>query len=86
MGCKISKKLVKFYHVVKDGKFLLMIKIDFRNIIGHYSLEFPAHDSTTAWYEWNMYVECCESLNIQGQPKWQRYASYRNYLKEVGVL
>ena len=50
--------------------------------------DYPYHelDPTTPWYEWLCYCEICHQLNIQGQPKWQRYAAYRNYLKEVGVL
>jgi len=50
--------------------------------------DYPYHvlDSTTPWYEWLMYCKICHQLNVPGQPKWQRYASYRNYLKEVGVL
>ena len=49
---------------------------------------YPYHelDPTTPWYEWLMYCEICHQLNVLGQPKWQRYAAYRNYLKEVGVL
>lgn len=63
-----------------------MIKINLRKIIGDYSPEFPFHDSTTAWYEWNMYVECCKSLGVEDQPSIRRYMGYRNYLKSVGVL
>jgi len=50
--------------------------------------DYPYHelDPTTPWYEWLMYCEICHQLNIPNQPKWQRYAAYRNYLKEVGVL
>ena len=50
--------------------------------------DYPYHelDPTTPWYEWLMYCEICHQLDVPGQPKWQRYAAYRNYLKEVGVL
>ena len=50
--------------------------------------DYPYHelDPTTPWYEWLMYCEICHQLNVVGQPKWQRYVAYRNYLKEVGVL
>lgn len=60
--------------------------IDFRKNMGYYSKEFPTHDSTTSWYEWNMYVECCNSLNVPNQPSVGRFMRYRNYLKEIGVL
>jgi hypothetical protein len=63
-----------------------MINIDFRKIIGYYSEEFPSHDSTTPWYEWNMYVECCKSLDVPRQPSLGRFMSYRRYLKSVGLL
>ena len=63
-----------------------MIKIDFRKIIGYYSPEFPVYDPTTPWYEWNMYVECCNSLDVKDQPHWQRYKAFSNYLKSIGVL
>jgi hypothetical protein len=63
-----------------------MIKIDFRKIIGDYSTDFPFHDPTTPWYDWNMYDECCRSLDIKGQPHIGRFLAYRRYLKEVGVL
>jgi hypothetical protein len=59
---------------------------NFRKIIGDYSFVLPCHDPSTAWYEWNMYVECCNSLSIPGQPSVNRYLKYRQYLKEVGVL
>jgi len=60
--------------------------IDFRKNIGYYSMEFPALDPTTSWYEFNSYIECCESLGIKDQPKIGRFLRYRRYLKEVGVI
>ena len=50
--------------------------------------DYPYHvlDPTTPWYGWLCYCEICHQLNIPNQPKWQRYAAYRNYLKEVDVL
>jgi len=62
-----------------------MIKINFRKIVGEYSLNFPAHDSTTPWYEWNIYTECCWSLNPPGHPSLQRFMRYQNYLKEINL-
>ncbi len=49
---------------------------------------YPYHvlDPTTPWYEWLCYCEICHQLDIQGQPNWNRFMRYRNYLKEVGVL
>ena len=60
--------------------------IDFRKIIGYCDLKYPSFDLTTPWCEWNMYVECCESLNVPGQPNIGRFNAYRRYLKSVGVL
>ena len=58
--------------------------IDFRKIVGYYSIDYPALDQTTPWFEFNCYVECCKSLDrpvrIGG------FMRYRNYLKEIGVL
>ena len=58
--------------------------IDFRKIVGDYSIEYPALDPTTPHYEFNCYVECCKSLNrpvrIGG------FMKYRAYLKEIGIL
>ena len=49
---------------------------------------FPYHvlDETTPWYEWIMYCEICHQLQVPGQPHWQRYKSFSNYLKSIGVL
>lgn len=47
---------------------------------------YPTLDPTTPWYEWLSYCECCESLQVPGQPHLGRYMRYRSYLKEVGVL
>jgi hypothetical protein len=49
---------------------------------------YPYHvlDPTTPWYEWLCYQEICYQLNISGQPSWNRFMRYRNYLREVGVL
>lgn len=49
---------------------------------------YPYHvlDPTTPWYEWLCYSEICHQLDVPRQPNWNRYASYRNYLKEVGVI
>lgn len=50
--------------------------------------DYPYHvlDPTTPWYEWLCYCEICHQLQVPDQPKWQRYAAYRNYLKSVGVI
>lgn len=63
-----------------------MININFREVVGVYSIEYPFHDPTTPWYEWNMYIECCKSLDVPGQPSLGRFMAYRRYLKSVGVL
>jgi hypothetical protein len=52
--------------------------------MGYYSIDYPALDPTTPHYEFNCYVECCESLNrpvrIGG------FMRYREYLKSIGIL
>lgn len=63
-----------------------MIEKNLRKIIGNYSPQYPSHDSTTPWYEWNMYVECCKSLDVFDQPSWKRYSFFRNYLKKIGII
>lgn len=60
--------------------------INFRKIMGHYDIRYPALDPTTPHYEFNSYVECCRSLNVPNQPSVGRFMRYRNYLKEIGVL
>jgi len=58
--------------------------INFRKNMGYYSMEHPALDPTTPYYEFNSYVECCESLNrpvrIGG------FMRYQAYLREIGVV
>ena len=70
--------------VVKGG--LLKEMIDFRKNMGYYNSKYPALDSTTPFYEFLSYQECCESLNVPEQPSLERFMSYRKYLKSVGVL
>ena len=50
--------------------------------------EYPYHtlDPTTPWYEWLMYCEICHQLDVPGQPNWNRFTRYRQYLNEVGVI
>lgn len=58
--------------------------INFRKIVGYYDEKYPALDPTTSHYEFNSYVECCESLGVT--PSLQRFMAYQNYLKSVGLL
>ena len=58
--------------------------INFRKIVGYYDEKYPALDPTTSHYEFNSYVECCESLGVT--PSLQRFMRYQNYLKSVGLL
>jgi hypothetical protein len=57
---------------------------NFRKIIGYYDPRYSALDPTTPHYEFNSYVECCESLDVPIHL--QSFMRYRNYLKDVGVL
>ena len=65
-----------------DG--VLKEMIDFRKIVGDYSMEHPALDPTTPHYEFNSYVEVCDSLDrpvrIGG------FMRYQAYLREIGVI
>lgn len=58
--------------------------IDFSKIIGYSDPNYPALDPTTPHYEFNSYIECCRSLNVQ--PSVQRFMAYNRYLKSIGVL
>ena len=58
--------------------------IDFRKIIGYYDPRYPALDPTTPHYEFNSYIECCESLGVT--PSLQRFMAYQRYLKSVGIV
>lgn len=58
--------------------------IDFCNIIGYTNPNYPALDTTTDWFEFNSYIECCKSLEVQ--PSVQRFFAYNRYLKAVGVI
>lgn len=56
---------------------------DFRRIVGRVSLEYPALDSTTPYYEFLSYLECCESLNIK--PSVRRFISYNKYYNSLNL-
>jgi len=46
--------------------------------------QFPQIDPTTPWFEFNSYVECCNSL---GRPvRLGGFMRYQAYLKEIGVI
>lgn len=58
--------------------------IDFSEIIGYSDPNYPALDPTTPHYEFNSYIECCKSLEVQSSV--QRFMAYNRYLKSIGVL
>jgi hypothetical protein len=58
--------------------------IDFQKVIGYSDPNYPALDKTTPWFEFNLYFECCKSLDVK--PSVQRFLAYNRYLKNVGVL
>ena len=48
------------------------------------SSKFPALDSTTPWYGFLLYQECCWSLD---RPVYiTNFMRYNAYLKEIGVI
>jgi hypothetical protein len=58
--------------------------IDFKKIVGSYDSRYPALDPTTPHYEFNSYVECCESLGVP--VRLQSFMRYQQYLKEIGLV
>lgn len=54
--------------------------LDLRKNVGQVHLS-PALDSTTPYYEFLSYLECCESLGVQ--PKLGRFLSYQKYYKSL---
>jgi len=58
--------------------------IDVRKYMGYYNPKYPTLDPTTPHYEFNSYVECCESLGVT--PSVKRFIAYSRYLKSVGIL
>ena len=56
--------------------------IDFRKIVGYYDKRYPALDATTSHYEFNSYMECCESLNVIASIS--KFIAYNNYYKKYG--
>lgn len=58
--------------------------INFRKNMGYYSMQYPALDPTTPHYEFNCYVECCESLDRPVSIG--SFMRYRSYLREIGIL
>lgn len=42
---------------------------------------FPALDPTTPWYNFNLYVECCNSLGFK--PSITSYIRYNEYYKAL---
>lgn len=55
--------------------------IDFRKIVGNYNPDLPALDPTTPQYEFNSYLECCNSLQIK--PSMNRFLAYNRYYNSV---
>lgn len=57
--------------------------IDFRKIVGYYSLELPALDPTTSFYEFLSYQSCCWSLGIE--PSVHKFLVYNDYFNKYGI-
>jgi hypothetical protein len=62
--------------------FFTNIKLDPRENMGYYNIDYPALDSTTPWYEFLSYLECNKSLNQK--PSVNRFVKYNNYFKAHG--
>ena len=55
--------------------------INLRKVIGSYDSDYPALDSTTPYYEFLSYLECCNSLSVS--PSITRFIRYNRYYKSV---
>ena len=55
--------------------------IDIRKNMGYYNPSYPALDSTTSWYNFNLYVESCNSLGFK--PSVTSYVRYNAYYKSL---
>ncbi len=55
--------------------------IDFSKIIGYSDSRHPALDPTTPHYEFNSYIECCASLNVE--PSLTRFLRYNAYYRSI---
>lgn len=58
--------------------------INSRKYMGYYNINYPAIDFTCPWAEFNSYLECCKSLNVE--PSLKKYFGYRNYLKSINII
>jgi len=58
--------------------------INFRKHMGYYDPKYPALDPTTPYYEFNSYVECCNSLGVP--IRLQSFMLYQQYLREIGLV
>jgi len=50
-----------------------------RKIVGYCNLEYPTLDPTTSFYEFNSYIECCNSLGVN--PSVTKFIRYNQYYK-----
>ncbi len=57
--------------------------IDFRKIMGYYDERYPALDPTTPHYNFNSYIECCNSLGRK--PSITSYVRYNEYYKSLFI-
>lgn len=48
----------------------------------YYDLNYSPLDSTTPYYEFLSYVECCKSLNVK--PSITRFVKYNQYFNTYG--
>lgn len=53
-----------------------------RKIIGYPNLKYSTLDSTTSFYEFNSYIECCNSLGVN--PSITKFIRYNQYYKNYG--
>ena len=62
--------------------FFMNIKLDPRKNMGYYSMNYPALDPTTPYYEFLSYLECNKSLNQK--PSVNRFIKYNRYFNTHG--
>ena len=55
--------------------------IDLRKNMGYYNSSYPALDISTPWYNFSLYIECCNSLGFK--PSITSYIRYNAYYKTL---
>lgn len=63
------------------SKKKLEFMIDLRKNMGYTNKNYPALCNSTPWYNFNLYIECCNSLGFK--PSITSYMRYNEYYKKL---